>query len=155
MSSLKDQVDARKRRLDHLQSLSKNSDINEPDEVIDEPRNKKSKAALIGRNFNLTTKETNKQSLSYEENRTTVEALSAEIEKDTLSRFKRTADETITEAATGRQQVPKRTKSKAADGTNSMKKIMKEKLSELDKRTDDEIKRIVRRQLMEDALKGD
>lgn len=155
MSSLKDQVDARKRRLDQLQSLSKNVDINEPNQALDEPSKKKSKATLIGRNFNLTTKETNKQSFSYEENVRTVEVLSAKIEKDALERFKRTADEIITEAAAGGQRVSRSTKSKAIDSTNPMKQILKEKLSELEKRTDDEIKWIVRRQLMEDALKED
>lgn len=155
MSSLKDQVDARKRRLDQLQSLSKNVDINEPHRALDEPSKKKSKATLIGRNFNLTTKETNKQSLSYEENVRTVEVLSAKIEKDALERFKRAADEIITEAAAGGQRVSRSSKNKAIDGTNSMKQILKGKLSELEKRTDDEIKRIVRRQLMEDALKED
>lgn len=83
----------------------------------------------------------------------TVEQLSSKIEKEVLEELKKTADVIITNFARNQSQ---RSKSITAKRVNDKSvgfpaTFLQEKLDELDRRTDDQIKRLVRKKLMKDA----
>lgn len=142
MSSLSDQVSARKRKLADLKTRY----------IKDDPgtslTNKKTKIELVNRNFKSGRK------IPADYKGSTVEDLSHEIEHDALRDFKQTADKIISAFAT--KEDHKYQKSKAETNENetirNMKRSLKGKLEKLDRATDEEIKRIVRKNFIKDAV---
>lgn len=79
-------------------------------------------------------------------NARTVESLAAALEQKALRRLGKSSD------ASNASQEGTDAKTTSQDGTAAMRAMLNEKLKILEKRTDEEIKRIVRREYMKDAV---
>lgn len=120
MSSIQEQIEARKKRLERLQKLHKHE--------------------------NQTTQE---NSGSNDEH--TVEALSLQVEQDSLDKLKHRASQIIQEFVNDDKSSSIGT-GKKIDGTESMQASLRDQLDELDKRTNAKIKLLVRKRILKNAV---
>lgn len=129
MSSLKGHIEARKRRLQDLQSqFNKNVEVESAHNRDGTAQSKITESRLPDRSL-LT---------------------SFEQEKKVLEHSTHTVDDE--EAAEPKDDVTQHKNNKRVESIDSMRSMLEDKLQELDRRTDNEIKRIVRREFMEDAV---
>lgn len=143
MSSLQDQIDARKRRLAELRSKRNNAASSS--DKHDEREHKKSKTRPVRRDFDIMKQEVAAQSTDKLRS-LTVETSSTQFKKQAGDEAER-SDEIVTGS-----ERPSSTKAKHNWGIDAMRAKVEKDLRVLDRRTNEEIRRIVRREFMQDAL---
>lgn len=167
MSSLEAQALDRKSRLAALRSKRSRNEsptpVNQEEEQTSEPCAKRYQASkggvkevLVRRNFDLRTKEhidAVGDTPTFNENGTTVEAISADIERKILSGFQDKAAELISEFvslqnAKKEDPLPKGNTDKAA---SDLEHKLKADLHVLEQRTEEAIKRLVRKRIVTES----
>lgn len=144
MSSLQNQIDARKRRLEELRS--KRNNAASAADMHDEREHKKSKIKPVRRNLDIMKQEVAAQSAD-ELRSLTGETSSTQFKKHPGDEAER-SDERVTDF-----ERLSSTKAKHNGGIDAMRAKVEKDLQVLDRRTNEEIRRIVRREFMQDALK--
>lgn len=146
MSSLQAQIDARKRRLEGLRKKRSSGAADQQHES----EHKRSKTDPEEPSFELLAQQTDTFPPSDENYGVRLETSSSKLGKPTLGKLKNTDDGTAAEEDDN--NVPRNSQLKHHGGTDAMRAEIDRGLEELERRTNDQIKRIVRREFMQDAV---